>query len=420
MGETTIQGLFWVMFAAALAPIIADVIPRVTVPVVVLELLLGILFGPHLLHIISHSEGLDAAQEFGVIFLFFIAGFEVDFAGIKGKPIGTALVSWIVSFAIAIATCLVLQQLGLTSNFYLFAIAICTTSLGSLMPILQDSGQIKTPFGVNVLSLGTVGEFAPVLLVAFALNTSRTGPLTALAIVAFLAIVAAILFVNQRAISQRDNSHIRRIAIETLDSSAQFAVRISMLVLIGLVYLTIRFDLDVLLGAFAGGFIIGQLGDVTSSSESRKIMEWMKAKFEAIGYGVLVPLFFVITGVNYQLDDLLSSTKALVLMPIMVVVFLVVRGLPVLLGYRDLEISMRTRLALITATQLPLLVTIVDRMAESGDVTVEMSTAVIGAAVISVTIFPILGFNGLDHPSGKENGNDVVEGLPEIPKEGKA
>ena len=416
MAESTILALLWVAVAAALAPIIADIIPKVSVPVVVLELLLGIIFGPHLLNIIQHSEGLEAAREFGVIFLFFLAGFEVDFAGIKGHPLANAIRSWIASFAIALGICLILQQFGLTSSFYLLAIAISTTSLGSLMPILQDSGQLRTPFGMNVLSIGSIGEFAPILLVAFALNQSRTGSLTALALIGFLAIVALILFINQRAISQREKSHIRRIAIHTLDSSAQFAVRVSILLLIGLVYLTARFELDVLLGAFAGGFIIGELGDVTSSPNSRKIMEWMKTKLEAIGYGVFIPVFFVVTGAEFRLDELLNSTQALLLMPIMVLVFLVVRGLPILLGYKRFEVAVRARLALVAATQLPLLVTIIDRMVETGEVPQDVSAAMIGAAVISVTLFPILGFHGLELPEGTRNGNDVVEGLPEIKK----
>lgn len=420
MGETTIQALFWVILAAALAPLVADIIPRITVPVVVIELLLGVLLGPHLLDLIHHSNGLEVAREFGVIFLFFLAGFEVDFEGIKGNPLMNALRSWIGTFAIAMGICFLLQQLGLTSNFFLFAIAISTTSLGSLIPILQDSGQLRTRFGTNVLSIGTIGEFAPVLLGAFALNRSRAGSLTALAIMSFLAVVAILLFINKRAIYERENSHIRRIAVQTLDSSAQFAVRISMLVLVGLVYLTSRFDLDLLLGAFAGGFIVGQLGDVASSKESRKVMEWMKTKFEAIGYGVLVPIFFVVTGVEFRLDELLNSTQALLLMPLMVVVFFVVRGLPILLGYQRFVFAMRMRLALVAATQLPLLVTIVDSMVEAGDMPQDVSAALIGAAVISVTLFPILGFNGLTSPDGNSNGEEIVESLPEIQKPGQA
>ena len=419
MGETTLEALLWVMLAAVLAPIIADIIPRVTVPVVVLELVLGIIFGPHLLGLITHSEGLEVAKEFGVIFLFFLAGFEVDFEGIKGNPLMNAARAWVGSFAIALAICFLLQELGLTSSFFLFAIAISTTSLGSLMPVLQDSGQLHTRFGTNVLSLGAVGEFAPVLLVAFALNQSRAGALTALAIFVFIAVVGLILFINKRAISQRQDSHVRRIAIHTLDSSAQFGVRISILLLICLVYLAARFDLDVLLGAFAGGFIVGQLGDVTTSKDSRKVMEWLKTKFEAIGYGVFVPVFFVVTGADFRLNELLDSTKAMILMPIMVVVFFIVRGLPVLIGYQRFEFGMRTRIALVTATQLPLLVTIVDRMVENGDIPVDVSAALIGAAVISVTIFPILGFNGLERPNGNGNDEDVVEALPKIQKSGK-
>jgi Kef-type K+ transport system membrane component KefB len=408
------EGLLGVFILAALAPILADFIPRITVPVVVLELVLGIIAGPHILGLIHGNGGLEIARELGVIFLFFLAGFEVDFAGIKGSPLRNAAVAWIAGFALAIAAAFGMQQMDLTSAFILLAIAISTTSLGSLMPILQDSGQLGTRFGTNVLSLGTIGEFAPVLLIAFALNRSRAGFLTALAIVGFLAVVVIILAINRRTISRNQDSHIRRIAIQTLDSSAQFGVRIAVVLLIALVYLAARFDLDVLLGAFAGGFIVGQLGDVATTRESRDVMNWMKMKFEAIGYGVLVPIFFVVTGVEFRLDELLESRTALILMPVMVVVFFIVRGLPVLLGYRRFTPGVRLRLAVVTATQLPLLVTIVNRMVAQGDIPTDVAAAMTGAAVISVTVFPTLGFNGLQPAAGKAE--NKVRALPEIPK----
>ncbi len=408
------EGLLGVFILAALAPILADFIPKITVPVVVLELVLGIIAGPHILGLVHGNSGLEIARELGVIFLFFLAGFEVDFEGIKGNPLRNAVVAWIAGFALALVVAFGMQQMDLTSAFFLLAIAISTTSLGSLIPILQDSGLLGTRFGTNILSLGTVGEFAPVLLVAFALNRSRAGFLTALTIVGFLAVVTIILAVNRRAISLNKESMVRRIAIQTLDASAQFGVRITMVLLIALVYLAARFDLDVLLGAFAGGFIVGQLGDVTSSKDSRKVMEWLKVKFEAIGYGVLVPIFFVVTGIEFRLDELLNSRTALILMPVMVVIFFIVRGLPVLLGYQRFTPKMRFRLAIVTATQLPLLVTVIDRMTAQGDIPTDVAAGIIGAAVVSVTLFPTLGFNGLGPAAG--NGERKVEALPEISK----
>lgn len=414
MSETTLQGLFWVMLAATLAPIITDLIPRISVPVVVLELLLGMLLGPHILGMIGHSEGLEVAKEFGVIFLFFLAGLEIEYEGIRGNPLRNALRGWGGSFAIALVLAFGMQQLGLISSFHLFAIAIATTALGPLMPIMQDSGQLHTRFGYNVLAIGAIGEFAPVLAIAFLFNESREEFLTAMAIVAFMLMVAVFLFINRRVVSQRRNSHLRRIAIQTLDSSAQFAVRISMLLLIGLVYVTYRFDLDLLLGAFASGFIVGQLGDVTSTKESRKVMKWMKTKFEAIGFGVIIPVFFVMTGVDFRLDTLLGSTRALIILPLAIIGSFLVRGLPVLLGYQRFTRDMRWRLAFVAATQLPLVATLMERFIESGTVPEDIATAIVGAAVITVAIFPLIALGGLRHPSRTDESEKVVEALPEL------
>lgn len=418
MGDATIQGLLWIIVAATLAPILTDIIPRVAVPVVVLEILLGMLFGPHLLHLIKHSEGLEIAKEFGVIFLFFLAGFEVDYAGIKGSPLRSALRGWVFSLAIALVLCFALQQAELISNFYLVALAICTTALGPLMPILQDSGQLRTQFGSNVLSIGALGEFMPVLVLAFLFNESQASFLTALAIMFFLAVAAVFLFFFRRVVGQREKSHTRRIAIETLNSSAQFAVRLSVLVLTALVYLAARFDLDVLLGAFAGGFIIGQVGDITSTKESHEVMSWIRTKLEAIGFGVFIPAFFIMTGADFQLDTLLGSNRALIIVPLTVLAFLVVRGVPVLLGYRDCDRTMRWRLALVASTQLPLVATLMDRFVETGAVPADIATAVVGGAVISVAIFPLIALAGMEDISNRTNSDGnaekVIEALPEM------
>ncbi len=419
MGEATILGLLLIVVAATLAPIISDVIPRITIPVVVIELLLGIAFGPHLLDWIQHSTGLEVAKEFGVIFLFFLAGFEVDYEGIKGSPLRNALTGWVGSIIIALALTFTLQQTGLvTESFHLIAIAVCTTALGPLMPILQDSGHLQSPFGANVLSIGAVGEFIPVLAIAFLFNDSRTGLLTAFALLAFLAVAGITLVFFRNVVAQKKDSHTRRIAIETLNSSAQFAVRISMLVLIGLVYLAARFDLDVLLGAFAGGFIVGQLGDVASTVDSRKVMEWMKTKLEAIGFGVFIPAFFVMTGADLDLDTLFGSTRALVIVPLVVVASLLIRGLPILLTYRDFSMPERWRLALIAGTQLPLLATLMDRFVDKDFIPLDIATAIIAGAVLTVAIFPILAFLGFEpEEAGSSGGDDdetVIEGLPEI------
>lgn len=414
MGETTINGLLWVIVAATLVPVIDYFIPRIKLPVVVLEILLGIAFGPHILGLVEHSEGLEVAKEFGVIFLFFLAGFEVDFEGIKGNPLRNAMWGWAGSIVIALAVAFGMQQLGLISAFHLVGIAIATTALGPLMPILQDSGQIRTRFGSNVLAIGAIGEFAPVLGVAFLFNESRAAFLTAMAIFVFMLVVLAILFLNRRLVSQGRSSHIRRIAIQTLDSSAQFGVRISILLLIALVYLAYRFDLDVLLGAFASGFIVGQLGDVASTKESRKVMEWMKTKFEAIGFGLFIPIFFVMTGVDFRLDTLFESTRAMVILPLAVIGSFLIRGVPVLLGYRRFERRMRWRLAFVSATQLPLVATLMERLIESGDVPADVGTAIVGAAVITVMVFPMVALRGLKHPDAAKTKEKVIEGLPEF------
>lgn len=421
MNEATLVGLVWVIVIAAAAPIISDLIPRVRVPVVVLEILLGIAAGPYVLDLIHHSEGLEIAKEIGVIVLFFLAGFEVEFDGISGNPLRSAAKGWIGSVLIALAIAFTLQQMDIISSFHLFAIAVTTTALGPLMPIMQDSGQLHTRFGGNVLAIGAIGEFAPVFVMAFLFNQSREAFITGLVIIIFMVVAGVLLFLTRRIVAQGETSHVRRIVINTLDSSAQFGVRISVLLLVILVYLAYRFDLDVLLGAFAGGFIVGQIGDVASTKESRKVMEWMKTKFEAIGFGVFIPVFFVMTGVDLNIDVLFSSGRAIAIMLGFVVASFLIRGLPVLLLYQRFDMAMRMRLALIAATQLPLVATLMNRFIDRGTVPEDVATAIIGGAVITVAVFPLLAMAGMQAPGGQADGEGkVVEGLPEIVSEEKA
>ena len=150
MSQETIEGLLWVIAIAALAPIISDIIPKVRVPVVVLEIILGLAAGPYLLGLIHHSEGLEIAKEFGVIVLFFLAGFEVDFEGISGDPLKSAIKGWIGSVVIALAIAFTLQQMDMISSFHLVAIAIATTSV---IDILTISLATIVIIGVSIVDL---------------------------------------------------------------------------------------------------------------------------------------------------------------------------------------------------------------------------------------------------------------------------
>lgn len=401
LDETTM--LLWVVVAAALAPVITDFLPIPKMPVVVVELIIGAIVGPHLLNLISDPESLHLFKEFGVIFLFFLAGFEVDMAGILGKPLKNAAYGWLGSFAIALAITYALQEMGYITNWYLFAIAFSTTALGPLMPMLADRKLLGTSFGNNVISIGSIGEFVPVLLIAFLLNQERSARTTALLILVFAIVCVIVLRRLVAMVEEGRQNRLLRLAMTTFHTTSQFAVRLSLLILTLLVYLTTRFELDVLLGAFAAGFIIGQLGEVVSEAANERYMQRILEKLESIGYGVFIPAFFILTGAGLNLTALVESPRAMLALPLVVIGSFVIRGLPTYFVYRDVEVSMRRRLALMSATQLPLVATLMATYVARDYIAEDLSTAIVLGCVITVAVFPLIGFQGL---TAEEIGDD--------------
>jgi Kef-type K+ transport system membrane component KefB len=171
-----------------------------------------------------------------------------------------------------------------------------------------------------------------------------------------------------------------------MSTSSQLPVRIAVLMLTVMVVLAADMGLDTLLGAFAAGMLLR----VAMSPEQRHDVE---PRLVALGFGFLIPIFFVVSGMNFDADALFSNPDVLVRVPLFFGLFLVVRGLPALWVYRD-ELSARGRagLAFLQATALPLVVVITEIGLETGHMKPKNATALVGAAMLSVLVFPLLGF----------------------------
>lgn len=386
--EETLHALFIVLFVAMLAPLAADFVPRIRIPVVVVEIILGIIIGPDLLDLVRIDFGIDALANLGLAFLFFLAGYEIDFDRIKGHPLALALKGWAIGVGIALVLGALLQATGQADSLLYVGIAIATTAIGTLMPILSDEGVLDTPFGTHTLAVGAVGEFGPIILIAVLLDPDRGDVASALVLNFFVLIVVIGILIARRWHSQRLSNLIAR----TMHSSGQFAVRIAIFLVIGLVYIAEVLNLDFLLGAFGAGIVVGQAMKRVPN-ERHADLELIRAKFEAIGFGFLIPIFFVVTGVKFQLKTLLESPTSLMLVPVFLVFFLIVRGLPTYLLQRTVlpERDDRRALAMLAGTELPLVIAVTALGVDAGAMSVELATAMVGAAMISVLIFPIAG-----------------------------
>ncbi|WP_344465341.1 cation:proton antiporter [Kitasatospora kazusensis] len=375
------QSLVLIPACALAAPLLADRLDRwLAVPTVVFEIVLGVLVGPDVLGWANVGDLLNTLSQFGLAMLMFLAGYELDFVRLRGGPIRRAGASWLVTLTVALGAGALADRSALDGTFA--GLALTTTALGTILPVLRDAGDLPTPFGAMAMATGAVGEFGPIIAVALLL--SGNAPARSAVILAAFAVLAGVALAYAR---RPRPAWMSRLIGRTLRTSGQFAVRTVMLVLAAMVATAIWLDLDMLLGAFTAGIISGLLlADVPEAAE-----EVIEAKLEGIGFGFLVPVFFVVSGMNFDLKALLDDPGTLLLLPAFLLLFLLLRGLPAALlapaalGRRD-----RVALGLYAATALPLVVVITTIEVEAGHLHSSTAAALVGAGMLSVLLFPLL------------------------------
>ncbi|MET0975028.1 MAG: cation:proton antiporter [Leifsonia sp.] len=377
---------------AVAAPLLATFIGRVVrIPLVVFEILLGLLLGPAVLGWLVVSDFTALLADLGLAMLFFLAGSEINFAAVAGRPLRRATLGWLISLVAGVGVGILLAPTVGAGVF--IGVALTSTALGTLLPVLRDAGELTTPFGLAVLAVGAVGEFGP--LVAISLFLSGRSPLTAaLVLVAFVLIAGGGIWLAAKGHGRR----LHRIITASLHTSGQFAVRLVMFLLLGLAALSIAFGLDMLLGAFAAGVLFR----LVLVGAPEKDVEAVESKLEAVGYGFLVPIFFIHTGVTFDLEALLADPRSLALLPVFLVLFLVVRGLPSSLATPPgASRSDRTALTILGATGLPIIVAVTNIGIDQGDITTGTAASLVGAGLLSVLLFPLIGLAIHKRSSGR-------------------
>jgi len=383
MSTATAVSLAAIFLAATLAPLASDRLARwVLVPSVVLEILLGIVLGPALLGWVVEDDVVAGLSEIGLAFLMFLAGYELEFARVRGEPLRTASLSWLVSLALGVAAGLALAGAGNRAAGLVVGLALTTTALGTVLPMLRDAGETGTPFGSRVLAVGSVGEFGPIVAIAFLLSGDRPWHVTALLLAfAAVAVLAALLATRPR------HPVLARVLSATLHSSAQLGVRISVLAVVGMLALATALGLDPVLGAFSAGIVVRLFLQASEPEEVEEVM----SRVESIGFGFFIPLFFVVSGVRFDLVSLVEDPSRWLVVPLGLLLFLVVRGLPTLVAHRRLlPPPDRRALALYAATALPLVVVITSIGVDSHDLSSATAAALVAAGMLSVLLFPLV------------------------------
>ncbi len=373
------QAMVVIFVAATVAPLLGGLVFGPRVPPVVIEIVVGILLGPHLLHLTEKTTVVEFFSTLGLSFLFFMAGMEIDFEKIQGSPVMLALVTWFTSIAIGLTLGTLLQGTGVVLSSLLVGVAVTTTALGTLMPIMRDNDELSTPFGTFVMGAGAVGEFGPIVLVSTLLSQdSLASSLGAILTFASLAMVIAVTALKIHP------PNMMRVIGKSMHTSAQIPIRLTVALVGVLVFLTAHVGLDAVLGAFAAGVIV--------SLAAGKDREELDHKLDAIAFGVFIPVFFVVTGVTFDLSAL-GTTDALWRLPLFLLMFWVARGLPALFYYKKAMPLLADRIdfSLLTSTQLPIVVAIAAIGIDTGKMRTYTAAALIGAGMISVLLFPMIG-----------------------------
>ena len=372
-----VRSLVLVLGVAAVAAILSRAHSRVVLPVVVVEILLGIAIGPDGFAIASADAYITFLSELGLALLFFFAGLEVVEQRVQRNSLVRGTQGWAISLVLGLAVGFVLSTAGVDAEGWLLGVALATTALGALVPILSDAGLLPTPLGQSVLGAGVAGEFWPIVVISVFLTGVYGAGAELLLLVGFGGIVALAAAAAVRARPPR----VVRVLRETVHTTGQAAVRLSMFLLAALVLLAHDVGFDFVLGAFASGLVVGIALDAPEGHS-------VHMRLEGIGFGFLIPIYFVVTGMNFDLDSLLTGT-GLALAVLFLASLLVVRGVPAVLALRELGPRETASLALFSATALPLLVAIVGIGMDRGAISAQVGASMIGAGMASVLVFPL-------------------------------
>jgi Kef-type K+ transport system membrane component KefB len=402
VGEPTFTSLLVVVAVAFAAPLLLGLFPGVRLPAVVLELVTGIAIGPSGLGWVEVDATIEVLAFIGLAFLLFLAGLEIDFMRLRGRVLRLAATGYALSFALAVGLSIALSGAGLVDTPLFVAILLSATSLGVIISVLKDAGQISSTFGQLVIAAGTIADFGAIILLSV-FFTGEGGAGATLFLIGVLVAMGAVVFLAVR--GGEHSMRIREDLLRLQDSTAQIRVRGAVVLLVAFAAVAEALGLEVILGAFAAGALLSLLDRDEMMTHAA-----FRTKLEAIGFGVFIPVFFITSGLRFDLAALFASGSTIAMVPVFLAVLLVVRGLPALVLYRGVVSDRQAVVAgLFQATSLPFIVAGTAIGLELGLIDAAGSAALVASGLLSVVIFPALGLGllrsgdmgrrmGEDHP----------------------
>ncbi|HEY9334371.1 MAG TPA: cation:proton antiporter [Kribbella sp.] len=401
MPDVEFTNLFAVVLIALLAPLLLGLAPRLRVPAVVLEIVAGIVLGPHGLGLIDVDLPLQIVSLLGLGFLLFLAGLEIDVHRLRGQVLRLAVLGYLVTLLLGGLAGFGFSAVGWVNSALLLAVTLSATSLGLVVPVLKDAGKAEGSVGQFTIAAASVADFAAVLVLSLVFSTEGGSAGERLVMVALFALLVVVtgLVVATAGRSQRLGGVLLRLQ----DTTAEIRVRAAVVLLVAFVALAEQFGLETILGAFLAGAVVG-LVDRDAASHPR-----FRIKLEALGYGFLIPVFFVTSGLRLDLRGLLEDPAALVRVPLFLLALLVVRGAPAYLAVRTLGPRATAAAALLQATSLPFIVTATQIGVATGLMSPVTAAALVCAGLLSVLVFPAVALVLLRQPAADRSGRAVPQ-----------
>ncbi|MGP0032143.1 MAG: cation:proton antiporter [Acidimicrobiales bacterium] len=388
----TFVSLVVIAVIAVLAPLLVDLRPSLRIPAVVVEVVLGAVAGPSGFGLVHPNIATEVLSFLGLGFLLFTAGLELDPTQSR-QYVGGAFADYGISIVLGIVAAFVISLVEPTSKPLLLAFALTSTSLGVIVPILRDAHVTHTDFGQLAVAHASLGEFGSLILISLVFSASSGSPGLRIALFVLLAaLLGALALVMSGALrSGRLFRRVRRLR----GGSWQLDIRLAILVLVTFAAVADLFGFDGILGCFAAGALL-RIIDRRGFTHNPEL----HVKIDAVGYGFLIPVFFITSGINLNFRVLVEHPAHFLLIPAFLISLLVVRGLPAQRRRKDLGPYRAAALGLMLSSTLTVIVVVVSIASALHILDAPACSALLAAGLLSELLFPPVALWLLDRQAG--------------------
>jgi Kef-type K+ transport system membrane component KefB len=368
--------------------LLSSVRGRLAIPIVVGEIIAGMIVGRSGFGwVVPDNGALSVLKELGFVLLMFLSGMEIDFRSLRGtqqheshwSPLPLAVLNFGATLLLAGTFAWALKWIGATTDPWMMGLILSTTALGVVVPILKEAGLSQTLFGQTILLSTVIADFVTMFLISVLVTVVSRG-LTAEILLVFLLFVAFFLAARFGSFLSRNES-LQRVIAELSHATAQIKVRAAFSTLLIFVVLAETLGIEIIVGAFLAGAIVSLL----RTPEDRDL----SSQLEAIGFGFFIPIFFIMIGVDFNLPALLSSTGALLSVPLLLLAAIAVKVIPAFV-FR-LNHTWREALAagILLCPRLSLIIAAAAIGEKLGVIDESVNAGIVLVAIVTVTAAPL-------------------------------